>query len=182
MELQQPLLSRYYASISSDCLAAAFHAMYKSSSPHPWFDIDTHESIQRSNLHAEDVLCLDLLREVAPAVPSAGLIRARSPYRLRPGDGKECRPYIHYGTKAFIRHLHMASKYNIHTTRLARHASYERSWVWPIVTQAQPKGCSCSCTLPHLMSRGLGRPVKMCGPPHRHGRRISSSLGSLPCI
>ena len=51
--------------------------------------------------------CLDLLHEVAPAVPSAGRTRARTSCRLRRRDGKECRLHTHNGTKALIRHLRL---------------------------------------------------------------------------
>ena len=49
-----------------------FPLYYISSSPHPRFDIDTHEEGERRrNFRSEDVPCLGLLHEVAPAVRSA---------------------------------------------------------------------------------------------------------------
>ena len=63
------------------------------------FDIGIHEGERRFNFRSEDVPCLGLLHEVAPAVPSAGRTRARS-CCLRRRDGKECRLYTHNGTEA----------------------------------------------------------------------------------
>ena len=88
---------------------------YSSSSPHLQLDIDTHEP--RCNIRSEYVPCLGLLHDVAPAVPSAGRTRARTPCCLRRRDGKECRLYTHNGTKALIRHLHKTRHHNTLYTR-----------------------------------------------------------------
>ena len=71
-------------------------------SPHPRFDIDTHEGERRCNFPSEDVPCVGLLHQVARAVPSAGRIRARASCCLRRRDCKEYRLFIHNGTKAMI--------------------------------------------------------------------------------
>ena len=78
--LQHPLpSSKYIASGSSDVSAAASH--YISSSP---------QGERRCNFRSEDVPHLGLLHEVVPAVPSAGLTRAKTSSCLRRRDGKEC--------------------------------------------------------------------------------------------
>ena len=82
----------------------------------------THEGERRCNFRSEDVPCLGLLHEVAPAVPSAGRTRARTSCCLRRRDGKECRLYTHDGTKALIRHWHKVSYYIMHPRRFARNA------------------------------------------------------------
>ena len=172
--LQHPLSSKDNASASNCILAAASHAT-SSISPHPRFDIDTHEGERRCNFRSEDVTCLGLLHEVAPAVPSAERTRARTSCCPRRRDGKECRMCTYNGTKAFIRHLHKASYYIIHHKRFARKASYERSCFRRITTQAHPKSRRCSNSTPHIMGHGPGRPVKTRGRPHGHGGRRSSS-------
>ena len=72
-----------------------------SSSPHPRFDIDTHEDERRCKSRSEDGTYLGLLREVAPAVPSAGRTRARTSCCLRRRDGKDCRLYTHARYQGF---------------------------------------------------------------------------------
>ena len=77
--LQYPLLQH---SLSSTDNASTKHSVtlyfgggfprYSSSSPHPRVDIDIHEGERRCNFRSEDVPYLGLLREVAPAVRSAG--------------------------------------------------------------------------------------------------------------
>ena len=136
--LQRPLRVNITPVQAVIFLAAASHATYSSGSPHPRFDTDTHEGERRRNIRSQDVPCLGLLHEVAPAVPSAGRTRARTSRCLRCQDGKECL-YTHYGTKALIQHSHTASYYIIHPRRFARIASYERSCFWRITTQAHPK-------------------------------------------
>ena len=98
---------------------------YSSSSPHPRFEIDTHEGECRCNVRSEDVPCLGLLHEIALAVPSPGRTRARTSCGLRRRDGMECRLYTHDGTKALIRYLHTTSYYIVHPRRFARKASYK---------------------------------------------------------
>ena len=88
---------------TSDLLAGA--PSYSSNSPHSRLDNDTHGGERHCNCRSEDVCCLGLLHEVAPAVPSAGQTRARTLCSLRRRDGKECRLYTHNGTKALIRHF-----------------------------------------------------------------------------
>ena len=101
---------------------------------------DTHEGERRCNFRSEDVPCLGLLHEVAPAVPSAGRTRARTSCYLGRRDGKECRLYTHNGTKALIRNLHKASYYIIiHPRLLARNALCERTCFWRMTTQPHPK-------------------------------------------
>ena len=82
---------------------------YSSSSPHPQFDIDTHEDERRCNFQTEDVPYLSLVHEVAPVVPSAGRTRAKMACCLRCRDDEECHLYTHNDTKAFIRRSHKAS-------------------------------------------------------------------------
>ena len=123
-------------STSSDYLAAASHAT-AAAVLFPGSTL-THMKL-RCNSQSEDVPCLGLLHEIAPAVPSAGRIRARTSCCVRRRDGKECRLYTHNGTKASIRHMHKASYYMIYPRRFARKASYVRSWFWRITTQVHSK-------------------------------------------
>ena len=118
--LKHPLPSKYDASTSSDILAAASHAT--AAAVLIPGSTSTHMKL-RCNFWSEDVPCLGLLHEVAPAVPSAGRTKARTSCCLRRRDGKSCRLYTHNGTKALIRHLHKASYYIIHPRRFARNAS-----------------------------------------------------------
>ena len=135
-------------SIEQDNASTSSHLVYfgddfprysSSRSPHPRFNIDTHEGERRCNSRSEDVCYLSLLHEVAPAVSSAGRTRARTSCCLHRRDGKECRLYAHNGTKALIRHLHKASYYIVHPRGFARNASYKRRCFWRITTQTHPK-------------------------------------------
>ena len=67
-----------------------------------------HRHERRCNFRSEDVPCLGLLHEFAPAVPSAGRTGARTSCGLRRREGEGCRLYTHNGTKALIRRLHKA--------------------------------------------------------------------------
>ena len=134
--LQHPLSSNENASTSSEISAAVSHA---TAAAVLIPDLTSTHMKRRCNFRSEDVPCLGLLHEVAPAVPSAGRTRARTSCCLRRRDGKECRLYTHNGAKALIRHLYKASYYIIHPRRFARNASYERSCFWRITTQAHPK-------------------------------------------
>ena len=134
--LQHPLSSKNNASTSSDILAAASHAT--AAAVLIPGSTSTHMK-RRCNIRSDDVPCLGLLHEVAPAVSSAGRTRARTSCCLRRRDGKECRLYTHNGTKALIRHLHKASYYIIHPRRFARNASHKRSCFWRKTTQPHLK-------------------------------------------
>ena len=70
--LQHPLSSKYNASTSSDILAAASQAT--AAAVLIPGSTSTHMK-RRCNFRSEDVPCLGLLHEVAPAVPSAGRTR-----------------------------------------------------------------------------------------------------------
>ena len=109
--MQHPLSSKYISSASSDILAAASHAT--AAAVLIPGSTSTHME-HRCNFRAENVPCLGLVHEVAPAVPSAGRMRATISCCLRRRDGKECRLYTRNGTKALTRHLHKASCYIIH--------------------------------------------------------------------
>ena len=102
-----PLSSKDDASTSSNILAAASHPTAAAAVLIPG-STSIHMK-PRCNFPSEDVPCLVLLHEIAPAVPSAGRTGARTSCCLRRRNGKECRLYTHNGTKASIRHLHKAS-------------------------------------------------------------------------
>ena len=90
--LEHPLSSKDDASTSSDILAAASQAT--AAAVLIPGSTSTHMK-RRCNFRSEDVPCLGLLHEVAPAVPSAGRTRARTSCCLRRRDGKECRLCTH---------------------------------------------------------------------------------------
>ena len=99
--LQNPLSSKDNAGTSSDILAAAFRATAAA----VLIPGSTSTDMKCCcNFRSEDVPCLGLLHELAPAAPSAGQTRARTSCCLRRRDGKECRLYTHNGTKALILH------------------------------------------------------------------------------
>ena len=128
--------AKYNVSTSSDNLAAASHAT--AAAVLLPGSTSTHRK-HRCDSQSEDVPCRGLLHEIAPAVTSAGRTRAKTSCCLRRQDDKERRLYTHNGAKASIRYLHKASYYIIYPRRLARKASYVRSWFWRITTQVHPK-------------------------------------------
>ena len=69
-----PSIEQRYASTGSYLLyfGGGFPRYTSSRSPHPRFDIDTHEGERRWNFRSELVSYLRLLHDFAPAVPSAG--------------------------------------------------------------------------------------------------------------
>ena len=127
--LPHPLSSKDSASTSSDILAAGSHATAAEVAVLISGSTSTqHKGERRCTFGSEDVLCLGLLHEVAPAVPSAGRTGARtSLLPASPTRQGECRLYTHNGAKALIRHLRKASYSITHPRRVARNASCERT-------------------------------------------------------
>ena len=82
--MQQPLSSKDTASTSGDILSAASHATAAA----VLIPGSTSTHMKRRCIRSEVVPCLGLLREVAPAVPSA--TRARTSCCLHRRDGNEC--------------------------------------------------------------------------------------------
>ena len=121
--------SKENASTSSDILAAGSHATAAEVAVLISGSTSTqHKGERRCTFGSEDVLCLGLLHEVAPAVPSAGRTGARtSLLPASPTRQGECRLYTHNGAKALIRHLRKASYSITHPRRVARNASCERT-------------------------------------------------------
>lgn len=92
---------------------------------------------------------------------------------MRLGDGKVCTPYAHNRTQAFIRHLQKG------------HAANQKLVLAVSGRSAQAKSqraealVKASRSTPPLMRRGLGRPVKTCGPLHGQGELIY--IEPTPC-